>query len=842
MKGDLVTHFSETAETHQLTKRIVDDLTKGLSVLLTGLPGSGRSYLTTLAFEELKRQGANVVMLRGNSLLVDRPLSALNLSDPKGDDVAKVANTSLRAYGAGRLDALVEPARSVLVLDDADEMDPLTAGLIANMRSRRKVPLLVVAVSEVDPGPVVDKLVAATQPGVEIHLGGMSFEGVTRMIRRLLNGSISATALSQIATMSGGLPRLIESIVGLNQANGHLIRRDGTWVATGDLWDPGLRFCLRPLLRGLTRDDIDFLTRVAEGDTIQSGQPDSVRRLLQRGVLCHDQVSPAGYVYPPALAEWLRRDCGQPESSTHQLRAATVDLGRWPTDLTGGEAARISDQIRTHWHAEVARHWRAWNDDRVPAKAVPLLVALFSGVANDDRIEVVVAKTQRGGTDRDAWAEFGVLAAFHRAEGQQDYAGALADLEQLRCDLPDCADRIVAYSHHLILSPRRLFQADQPGIPDGESSQADIVAISRIETLIAQGRVNDASEQLGQLEPIHRSTLLMSQTLEEMAMVLGDDMSAGIELAVRRLWDALMSLDVLTVLGHAYVAGLGLSLQGRLDELQSIVEVVYRLGDANAFQNRYKAGLFMIGYHVSTWQGRTDYAHNLAVQAQSLGPAVGPFPGMVGDSYRGWTTVQMWDKVDILVASGYLASAVFLAVRVVETDLKSGRAAPVIEQGLRSQSPVVRALTRYMSAMASGDLSELPVIVSDLREHCGPLDATQAMVTWALLLRCQGDIDGYLAKAADAWTESTRIDGPCPGLFQRLIDEVDLTKREVNVARLAGDGLSAQEIADKVGAAPRTVEAHLHSVYRKTGVTSREQLRGLVTTWLNLPVDAAAAD
>ena len=802
---------------------MVDDLTNGLSVLLTGLPGSGRSHLAKLASQELKAHGANVVMLRGNSLLVDRPLSALNLSDPKGDDVAKVANTSLRAYGAGRLDALVEAPNSILVLDDADEMDPLTGGLIANMRSRRKVPLLVIAVSEVDPGPVVDKLVAATQPGVEIHLGGMSFEGVTRMVRHLLDGPVSAKALSQIATLSGGLPRLIESIVSLNLGNGHLAKRDGTWVATGDLWDPGLRFCLRPLLRGLRRDDIEFLTRVAEGDAIQSGEIESVRRLLQRGVLCHDQVSPAGYVVPPALAEWLRRDCGQPDSSAQQHRAATVDLGHWPTDLTGGEAARISDQIRTHWHADVARLWRAWNDDRMPATAVPLLVALLSGVANDDRVGIVVNKTTRGGADREAWAEFGVLAAFYRAEAQNDSAGALADLEQLRHDLPECRERIVAYEHHLILSPRHLLEPGAADVPDGESSQADIVVASRIEKLIAAGRVTDATEALKQLETTHRSAMLMAQTLEEMAMVLGDDVVAGVELAVRRLWDSLMTLDVLTVLGHAYVAGLGLSLLGRLDEMQSIVEIVYRLGDANAFQNRYKTGLFMLGYYVSTWQGRADYAYNLAVQAQSLNAAVGPFPGMVGDCYRDWSTDRLWRKVDDLMASGYLAAA-------------------VIAQGLGCQSPVVRALTRYIAAMEADDIDGFADIVDDLRRGCGPLDATQAMVTWALLLRRHGDVDACLAKAAEAWDESNRICGPCPGLFQRLIDDIGLTRREADVARLASHGLSAQDIGTEVGAAPRTVEAHLHSVYRKTGVTSREQLRQIVGTWLNLPVDAAPVE
>jgi DNA-binding CsgD family transcriptional regulator len=57
-----------------------------------------------------------------------------------------------------------------------------------------------------------------------------------------------------------------------------------------------------------------------------------------------------------------------------------------------------------------------------------------------------------------------------------------------------------------------------------------------------------------------------------------------------------------------------------------------------------------------------------------------------------------------------------------------------------------------------------------------------------------------------------------------------LTARETQIARLAGDGLSNPQIAARLFMSPRTVEYHLHKVFTKLAISSRNQLHSALAS------------
>ena len=82
---------------------------------------------------------------------------------------------------------------------------------------------------------------------------------------------------------------------------------------------------------------------------------------------------------------------------------------------------------------------------------------------------------------------------------------------------------------------------------------------------------------------------------------------------------------------------------------------------------------------------------------------------------------------------------------------------------------------------------------------------------------------GFAARAA---RELRAVGQRARGRAPDSLDE--LTPQDLQVAQLVASGVTNKEVASELFLSVRTIDAHLRSVFRKLGISSRRQLRELL--------------
>ncbi len=139
----------------------------------------------------------------------------------------------------------------------------------------------------------------------------------------------------------------------------------------------------------------------------------------------------------------------------------------------------------------------------------------------------------------------------------------------------------------------------------------------------------------------------------------------------------------------------------------------------------------------------------------------------------------------------------------------------------------VRRATRIIAfSDERGEEFELALFLAGVRGLC-PLDTPPSVLQEAVASVVQGElwisralvpklVDSLIAQRADLVTGAT-------GRFAIL------TPREIEIARLIGQGASNKRIAAQLAIAERTVKAHLTEIFRKTGADDRVKLALMVS-------------
>jgi DNA-binding CsgD family transcriptional regulator len=116
------------------------------------------------------------------------------------------------------------------------------------------------------------------------------------------------------------------------------------------------------------------------------------------------------------------------------------------------------------------------------------------------------------------------------------------------------------------------------------------------------------------------------------------------------------------------------------------------------------------------------------------------------------------------------------------------------------------------------------------RRHCAEL-IPEAAATGSPLLRASLAVAAPMLAGDDAWAERARRELRAAGerSGQPVPRALDLlAPQELQIARLAAEGLSNREIGQQLYLSHRTVSNHLYRIFPKLGITSRAELAAVV--------------
>ena len=209
-----------------------------------------------------------------------------------------------------------------------------------------------------------------------------------------------------------------------------------------------------------------------------------------------------------------------------------------------------------------------------------------------------------------------------------------------------------------------------------------------------------------------------------------------------------------------------------------------------------------------------------ALAAAQLGAA-----DPVGHHVSGWTLSEL---VEAAARSGRPKTATDALGRLAEiahtcgTDWILGaeaRARALVSDRSDADKLYCEAIERLGRTRFRTELARAHLVYGEwLRRQARRVDAREQLRTAHLMLTSMG-AEAFAARAE----RELRATGET-ARKRTASTRDDLTAQETQIARMARDRLSNAEIGARLFISPRTVEYHLHKVFTKLGITSREHL------------------
>ncbi|WP_157550043.1 helix-turn-helix transcriptional regulator [Microbacterium sp. Leaf161] len=826
----------------------------GGSLDVVGSRGSGRTTFLEAVCLRLQNAGWVIVRLRGVASLRQHPLAAMQLAGMVRVNDSRPLTIQSTAEA---LEAQIRDKKAVIVIDDWDDLDEASWGIVEGTRRSLGAPVVISRLQGRQARHTPSGLDASTlEPAFVIDITPLRFDELESAVETVFEAPVEISTMRRIYSKSGGIVGLATSVVAAAIREGRIRKTDGAWTATRDLWSAGLRGVVEAHIENLDEDALDALEVIAlvgdaDIDTVRKLVAWPTLELLEQRAMIRMVASGNRHlvtVVPPLLVEFFRNE---------PLAARRMRLQALISERLGAEGERVSGPSlssgvfapdtdaalvrliheRTRTRQLVTR--AEWEARPEPHTAYEYVTALMNAGAPDSAISAVLDWPGESAGDPLSTVRLAILRARWTAS-VGDVDGALRDLETARTTAGPLAGMLAAAAVTV--------ECEHKGVPEDFAARLEVDDLApepvraalwdaQILVLATLGRFVDASRVFAQYEADERAAAHMPgsvRALNGLALLGAGRLEDALTWSMRGVDESFGLLDVDTARAHGAVGVACMIMSGDNGPVEDLVATLVAAGPFPRISAGYHRMLLTMAAVVAVRRGNIALGERYMAEMASLPGANGLLPGqsvswanaqlLASDGDTRTAATVLWEAGEDLWARGGRMSGILSMLNACEVTPEAHWLEAVRSRITKMDSPLLSAHYTFVVAAAAQDGPALEAAVDGLVATGRMGMALAALRRAAQAYRSTGDD----ARARDV---DARASEYLESLPLRSVDvdrfaatTVRLSDREVEIARLVAEGMSNPAIASQLVLSVRTVESHMHRIMRKLDLPNRQSV------------------
>ncbi len=831
----------------------------GMSLDIVGTRGSGRTAFLATLQARLEASGWQVLTIRGIASLKQQHFAALHLAGIAGSKVPDRVPASL-AETAARLRTRLEGAKAAIFVDDWDNLDEASWGIVESVRAELRVPVALSRLQGFRPRQSPSAVPSATlHPTFVVEMKPLHLDEMEATLLDRLDAPLETGTLNRVYSKSAGNAGLAFALVDAALLEGRLSPSgDGRLASKGDLWSPGLRAVVETHLEDLDEESREALEVIAIVGAADIGtvrklvEWDSLELLEERSLIAFlpDDRSSRVTVVPPILAEYFRhqniiaRRTRLVELIVERIgsaESASAVLAERSAAQTIGHEAVFAGLVRERARARRLVTSVEWEEHPSPSSATRYIAALIESHSAmvEETVELVLAATDPSLGDPESIAKFLALQANWVAHVHGDIEAAVGLLRGRSEDLGPYA-RILDAAEVSVRTYLDRVPEDFPAKLELVDGLPVSVQLALLETqmlvLVTGCRFSDARNVFQMIETLDpQASRTQPRVLLGLALLGQGLHSEALRVLMNGFEESRGRLDTEGVRGFGAAAAICHTHSGDYSAMDELLDAVFVVGEPTPFPPGAQIALLTVAANMASRRGQTLLAERYAGDAQRYNLADGPLPGQS----LAWPVSQLLilngrpaEAADELWSSGeqlwhrkaYFASILSMLVALeIKPDAER---LLVAQRHLESipEAAAMQAQGKYVAALHDHDPRGMMNAAAELAQtgRFGlAVGACQLAAQW------YGE-SGEHERRLQALEYVSRIRSDAGEVDLDVLRfnsyRTVLSERELEVAELAAAGLTNKEIATQLVISVRTVDSHMHRIMRKLDVPNRRSL------------------